>query len=113
MFCSSAGCKAFDTIDVKVYKIKPGLYVPNAFTPDGDGLNDIFRPVLVGMRSLKYFRIYNRAGAIVYSTNVQNKGWDGTFQGKPQDSGVFVWMVEGEDYLGNIVFEKGSVMLVR
>ncbi len=110
---SSAGCTAFDTIDVKVYKIKPGLYVPNAFTPDGDGLNDIFRPVLVGMRSLKYFRIYNRAGAIVYSTNVQNKGWDGTFQGKPQDSGVFVWMVEGEDYLGNIVFEKGSVMLVR
>ena len=110
---SAAGCTAFDTIDVKVYKIKPGLYVPNAFTPDGDGLNDIFRPVLIGMRSLKYFRVYNRAGALVYSTSVQNQGWNGTFQGKPQDSGVFVWMVEGEDYLGNTVFEKGSVMLVR
>ena len=110
---SAAGCTAFDTIDVKVYKIKPGLYVPNAFTPDGDGLNDLFRPILVGMRSLKYFRVYNRAGLLVYSTSIQNQGWNGTFQGKPQDSGVFVWMVEGEDYLGNKVFEKGSVMLVR
>ncbi|MEO7315197.1 MAG: gliding motility-associated C-terminal domain-containing protein, partial [Ginsengibacter sp.] len=110
---SAAGCTAFDTIDVKVYKIKPGLYVPNAFTPDGDGLNDIFRPVLVGMRSLQYFRVYNRTGLLVYSTSIQNKGWDGIYQGKPQDSGVFVWTVEGEDYLGNKVFEKGSVMLVR
>ena len=110
---SAAGCTAYDTIDVKVYKIKPGLYVPNAFTPDGDGLNDIFQPVLVGMRSLNYFRVYNRAGLLVYSTNVQNKGWDGTFQGRPQDAGVFVWMVEGEDYLGNKVFEKGSLMLIR
>ncbi|MEO6683310.1 MAG: PKD domain-containing protein [Ginsengibacter sp.] len=110
---SAAGCTAFDTIDVKVYKIKPGLYVPNAFTPDGDGLNDIFRPILVGMKSLTYFRVYNRGGQMVYSTSIQNQGWDGTFKGRPQDSGVFVWMVEGIDYLGNTIYEKGSVTLIR
>jgi gliding motility-associated-like protein len=110
---STAGCTASDTINVIVYKIKPGLYVPNAFTPDGDGINDVFRPILIGMRSLKYFRIYNRGGQLLFSSNIQNKGWDGSYKGTPQDPAVYVWVVEGTDYLGNTVFEKGSVTLIR
>ena len=110
---SGAGCKSSDTINIIVYKVKPGIFVPNSFTPNGDGLNDIFRPVLLGMKSLHFFRVYNRAGQLVFSTSVQKQGWDGTFKGSDQDSNVFVWTVEGEDYLGKTVFEKGSVTLIR
>lgn len=110
---SQAGCTDSDTIDVIVYKVKPGIFVPNSFTPNGDGLNDIFKPILIGMKSLNYFRVYNRAGQLMFSTNIQNKGWDGTFKGAPQDPAVFVWTVEGVDYQGKTIMEKGSVMLIR
>lgn len=110
---SKAGCTASDTIDVIVYKVKPDLYVPNAFTPNGDGVNDIFRPVLIGMRSLNYFKVYNRSGQLIYSTDRPGQGWDGTYKGTPQDQAVFVWTVEGTDYTGKLIFKKGSVTLVR
>ncbi len=110
---SAAGCKAQDSINVTVYKVKPDLYVPNAFTPNGDGDNDIFRPVPIGIKTLNYFKVYNRLGQLIYSTNVQEQGWDGTFKGQPQDPGVFVWIAEAIDYLGNKIFKKGSVTLIR
>lgn len=110
---SKAGCTANDTIDVMVYKVKPDLYVPNAFTPNGDGRNDIFRPIAVGMKSFNYFKIYNRLGQLIFSSTSLNEGWNGTFQGKPQDPGVFVWIAQGTDYLGKIIFRKGSVTLLR
>lgn len=110
---SEAGCTASDTIEVLVYKVKPGIYVPNAFTPNGDGLNDIFKPILIGMKSLLFFRVYDRAGELMYSTNIQGQGWDGTFKGKAQDAAVFVWTVQGVDYQGYTIFDKGVVMLVR
>ncbi len=110
---SAAGCTATDTINVIVYKVDPGLYVPNAFTPNGDGKNDVFRPIPIGMKFIKYFRVYNRSGQLIFSTSIQNKGWDGTFKGAPQDANIYVWIVEGVDYQNKIIFEKGSVMLVR
>ena len=110
---SNAGCTATDTIDITVYKVDPGLYVPNAFTPNGDGINDIFRPIPIGMKSLRYFRVYNRSGQLIFSTSIQNLGWDGTFKGKAQDSDVYVWIVEGVDYQGKTIFRKGSVTLIR
>src|SRR5665213_2835755 len=97
---SIAGCTAVDTIDVTVYKLKPDFYVPDAFTPNGDGRNDIFRPIAIGMKSLDYFKVYNRLGQLIYSTNTLNEGWDGTFKGRAQDPGVFVWIAQGTDYLG-------------
>ncbi|MEO7120568.1 MAG: PKD domain-containing protein [Ginsengibacter sp.] len=110
---SNEGCTATDTIDVLVYKVDPGLYVPNAFTPNGDGVNDFFRPILIGMKYLKYFRVYNRSGELIFSTSVQNAGWDGTFKGKAQDADVYVWIVDGIDYQNKEIFRKGSVTLVR
>ncbi len=108
-----AGCTAEDTIHVYVYKVLPDLYVPDAFTPNGDGKNDIFRPIPIGIKKLNYFKVYNRLGQLIYSTDVQKAGWDGTFKGQPQDPGVFVWIAEGIDYLGKTVFRKGSVTLIR
>ena len=66
---TAAGCFAFDTISVKVYKVKAGIFVPNGFTPDGNGRNDIFRPIAIGIKQITYFKVFNRWGVLVYSTD--------------------------------------------
>jgi len=110
---SKGGCKAMDEIQIKVYKIAPGFYVPSGFTPNNDGNNDVIRPILMGMRSLKLFRIYNRWGQLLFTTSEKGKGWDGTFKGSQQDPGTFVWMAEGVTYLGENLKKQGTVVLLR
>ena len=106
------GCFGLDTINIKVFKTAPDIFVPNAFTPSGN-VNTVFRPVPVGISSLEYFRIYNRDGRLVFSTSRIGKGWDGTVGGKPQDSGGYVWTVKGTDYTGKIIAKKGTMLLIR
>lgn len=110
---SAAGCTAEDSINVLVYKVLPDLYVPDAFTPNGDGTNDVFRPIPIGIKEMNYFKVYNRRGQLVFSTSAQKQGWDGTFKGAPQDTDVYVWMAEAVDYLGKTILKKGSVALIR
>jgi gliding motility-associated-like protein len=107
------GCFDMDTIRVNVFKIDPDLLVPTAFSPDGDGLNDIFKPILVGMKSLDAFMVYNRWGQLVYSTTQTETGWDGTLSGTPQGTATFVWYAEGTNYLGKKIKKKGTVILIR
>ena len=78
--------KDFDTVNIRVFK-GPTFYVPTAFTPNGDGLNDIFRPTAVGIASMEYFRVFNRYGELVYETSDITKGWDGTYKGVKQNIG--------------------------
>jgi gliding motility-associated-like protein len=106
------GCTGVGYITVKVFKTKPDIFVPNAFTPGGT-VNTIFRPIPVGVASLRYFRIYNRFGQLVYNTSAIGSGWDGRLNGSPQASGGYVWMVQGTDYLGNIITKSGTMVLVR
>ena len=110
---SQGGCIGTDTIDIKLFRIEPDMYVPTAFTPNGDGNNDIFRPILIGMKELKYFKVFNRWGQLLYSTSDIGKGWDGTFAGKGQDPATYVWMAEGITYKGDARFKKGYVVLIR
>lgn len=112
---NNVGCFDEDTIRVHVYFIAPGFNVPNAFTPNGDGRNDRFRPIAIGMKSIDVFRVYNRWGQLVYSNNNIEKGsgWDGTFRGKGQDPGTYVWYAEGVDYQNIRVKRKGTVVLIR
>lgn len=110
---SSIGCVDTDTINVIVYKVAPGLYVPNAFTPDNNGKNDVFRPIPLGMKSLTYFKVYNRWGQLMFSTNEQLQGWDGKVNGKPQDAAVYAWIAEGVDYQNKVITKKGTVVLIR
>jgi gliding motility-associated-like protein len=109
---SAIGCFGEASILVRVFKTLPDIFVPNAFTP-GLSINRIFRPIPVGISSMKYFRIYNRWGELIYSTSRMGEGWDGTLNGKPQDSGTYVWMVEGTDYTGRVIFKKGTMILIR
>jgi gliding motility-associated-like protein len=107
------GCTGTDDIVVKVFKTGPEIFVPSGFTPNGDFKNDILKPILVGMQSLTYFRVYNRWGQLLFQTSQIGRGWDGTVSGTPQQSGTFVYMAEAVDYLGNTVFRKGTVVLIR
>lgn len=107
------GCYGQDTITVKLFKTGTDIFVPSAFTPGGDGHNDILRPICVGIRELNYFRVYNRWGELVFSTKEIGKGWDGTIRGQPQPTANFVYIVQGVDFTGKVIFKKGNVMLIR
>lgn len=107
------GCFAYDTLNVKVYKTPPEIFVPTAFTPNGDGLNDNLIPIPVGIVSIEYFRVYNRFGELVFSTSSIGKGWNGVYKGRDQGNESFVWQVLGKDYLGRPLYKKGESTLIR
>ncbi len=107
------GCFDFDSIRVHVFKIKPDLLVPNAFTPNGDLNNDIFKPIPIGMKSVDIFQVFNRWGQMLYSGTGNGAGWDGKFGGKKQEAATYIWYAEGVDYLNNKLKRKGSVILIR
>jgi gliding motility-associated-like protein len=109
---TASGCQATDDIAVKVF-LGPEIYVPNAFTPNNDGLNDVIRPILVGIKELKYFAVYNRYGQEVYRTSVQTAGWDGMIKGKMQNTGTYIWSAEAIDYRGNTITRNGTVILIK
>jgi gliding motility-associated-like protein len=110
---NDAGCFDIDSIRVHLFKLDAGIYVPSGFSPNGDGKNDLFHPIIIGMKSLDLFRVYNRWGQLLYSGTDAQKGWDGTFGGKGQDAATYVWYAEGTDYQGNRIKKKGYVVLVR
>jgi gliding motility-associated-like protein len=110
---NEAGCYDSAWVTVKVFKTNPYIFVPSAFTPNGDGKNDVIRPIAVGVQEIKYFRIYNRWGQMIFSTTTNMKGWDGRIGGTPQGSNVFVWMVSAIDYTGKPIFLKGTFTLLR
>ncbi|MEI6312592.1 MAG: PKD domain-containing protein [Bacteroidota bacterium] len=107
------GCVNYDTVRVNVIK-NSLLLVPTAFTPNGDGVNDIFRIVkYFNIKKLVSFNIYSRWGELVFSTDDINTGWDGSYKARPQPSSTFVWVVKGIDYDDQEITEKGNVTLIR
>ena len=106
------GCESFDTINIKIYK-GPDIYIPSAFTPNHDGLNDILKPFNVGLKRFDYFKIFNRYGDVVFSTNSNREGWNGKLNAKDQPTGTYVWIVSGLDYSGKTITKKGTVILLR
>lgn len=110
---NDAGCYDSASVKVTVFKTVPTVFVPTAFTPNGDGLNDVLRPIAVGVQKINYFTIYNRWGQMVFTTTTNGAGWDGRIGGALQGTNVFAWMVSAEDYLGNTIFLKGTSTLVR
>jgi gliding motility-associated-like protein len=105
-------CFDIDNIKITVFK-GPEIYVPTAFTPNGDPHNNILKITAVGLKTFKYYRIFNRWGQLVFSTTNAELGWDGFFKGKSQPTGTYVWAVEGVDYFGKTIQLKGTVILIR
>ena len=105
-------CIGYDSVIIKIIN-GPEIYVPTAFSPNGDGLNDIFKPLVAGMAKEIFFRVYNRFGELVYESSDFSKGWDGTYKGKQQPLATYVWNVRGIDAFGKPHEKKGYVVLVR
>ena len=98
------------TIDVAAYS---NIIVPNAFTPNNDGHNDVLKVDAIGIRDFKYFSVFNRWGQEVFTTSNQGIGWDGTRGGQLEPAGVYVWAAMGLDFAGKQVLRKGTVILIR
>ncbi|HVZ24848.1 MAG TPA: PKD domain-containing protein [Sediminibacterium sp.] len=107
------GCYGEDAIVVRIFKSAANIFVPSAFTPNGDGKNDLLRPLGVGIAELHYFRVFNRWGQLVFTGNDFQKGWDGTLNGVRQPAGTYVFVTEGKDYQGKLILRKGTVVLIR
>ncbi len=112
------GCNDSDDITITVICKASQLYVPNSFTPNGDGQNDLFLPRGKGIRIIKLFRIYDRWGELIFEqkdidVNDFSRGWDGTRNGKPLPSDVFVYMIDGICDIGEEFHWQGDITLIR
>lgn len=109
---SPGGCITMDTVKVSVYD-SSDIFVPKAFTPNKDGKNDILQPFLVNITTLKFFRVYNRWGQLMFQTSDSRQGWDGMYNNKPQPLETYTWIAEGIDSNGATIFKKGQTALIR
>lgn len=109
----SLGCRAEDAVHISLTCNEDLVYVPNAFTPNGDNKNDIFRIRTYGLSEVKAFRVFNRWGEMVFETYDVNQGWDGTWQGQACSPAVFVYYLEGTCANGQEVLKHGNVTLIR
>jgi gliding motility-associated-like protein len=107
-----SGCTASDYVLIKVLK-GPAIYIPSAFTPNGDGLNDILKCTGIGLRSFGSFAVYNRLGQRVFYTTDLMQGWDGKWKGVLVETSSFVFIAEGIDYTGKPIVSKGTVTVIR
>ncbi|SEJ48396.1 gliding motility-associated C-terminal domain-containing protein [Dyadobacter sp. SG02] len=109
---SELGCTGTGTVNLSI-KRQENIVIPTAFSPNGDGRNEVLLPVINGIESIRYFRIYNRWGQIVFFTDQLNTGWDGSFKGAAAISGTYVWEIEGVSTKGKVISKRGAVMLLQ
>ncbi|PBQ33157.1 hypothetical protein CNR22_15690 [Sphingobacteriaceae bacterium] len=109
---NSKSCYSSDTINVLVVEDCGEMYVPNAFTPNNDGVNDVLYVRGICLQSLT-FMVFNRFGEKVFETADQSVGWDGTFKGQEINTSVFVYRLEGKTYDGKGFSAKGNITLLR
>jgi hypothetical protein len=124
LLTSPAGCITVDTLRVNVINgtddIRSDLYVPNAWSPNGDGKNDELYPFLINIKVVKYFRVFNRWGQLMFEVNnyepagaLHLKGWNGIWKGVPQNMDVYTWTVEAWGVDGRYFKKAGNAMLLR
>lgn len=99
--------------------IYPVVFIPTAFSPNNDGVNDFFKPVCAGL-TIYIFEIYDRWGQLLYSDTPESKGWDGTFHGKPLPPDVYIYRLSANSYLKSSITndarsieKRGSLMLLH
>ena len=109
---SPGGCITMDTVKVSVYD-SSDIFVPKAFSPNNDGKNDKLQPFLVNITTLKFFRVYNRWGQLMFQSTDSRQGWDGMYNYKPQPLETYTWIAEGIDGNGTTIFRKGQTVLIR
>jgi gliding motility-associated-like protein len=102
------------SVNVKYENCACQISVPNAFTPNNDGLNDVFRPKFICSLSNYTCKIFNRWGQLIFESHNTEQGWNGYFQNQIQPSGTYVWMIQYMDlFSGKNVAKQGTVILIR
>ena len=113
MVTDSNGCSSYDSVLVNVIA-NTVLLMPTAFSPDGNGVNDVFKIVkTLNIEQLISFEIFSRWGEKVFETSNVNQGWDGTFNGRAQPLSAFTWINKAKDYDGQDIIKSGIVTLLR
>lgn len=114
------GCSVTDNIRFEVLCNNSNVYIPNTFSPNGDGNNEYFLPRGKGLYSIKSMKIFNRWGVPIFerwnfaaNTESRDAAWDGTYQGKPQPSDVYVYVIDIICENGSVLTYKGNVTLIR
>lgn len=115
---SDFGCRAYDSVTIYLFCDQSQIFIPNTFTPNGDGENDVFYPRGSGVSKIKAFRIYNRWGELLFektniSINDLSNAWDGTFKGGPSRPDVYVYLIDAVCDTGEPLFIKGDVTIVK
>jgi gliding motility-associated-like protein len=106
-------CFADTSFSIKKMYCNKLLEVPSGFTPNHDGKNDQLRPLGILPVGGIYFAVFNRWGQKVFETRDPNTGWDGSFQGIPQSSGTYIWMIQYKDANNKLISERGTTVLIR
>ena len=109
---ASNGCLTVDTQMVKTHK-KIDIYVPTAFSPGNNGLNNYLRPILLGFDRVNYFRIFDRWGKMLFEMKSDRPGWDGKINNVSQEIQTVVWMIEAVDIDGVTHHRQGTTVLMR
>jgi len=111
---NEANCTDSAYIRIKVYNTPPSVFVPNAFSPNGDHRNDVLKPIVAGLQKLEYFNVFNRWGQLVFSSNnTEDAGWNGRLAGKEQAPDAYIWVLKAIDYNGQAFTARGTVILLR
>ena len=108
------GC--FERVNTYTVHIEPlsSLDVPTAFTPNGDGINDLINVNGWGIKKLNYFKVFNRWGELIYETSDLKSGWDGFYKGVPQNMETYVYQAEADTYIDSAPIKKtGYFKLIR
>jgi gliding motility-associated-like protein len=115
---NSSKCTATDEVFIKVVCDNTNLFLPTAFTPNKDGLNDVFYPMGVGLFKIQSLRIFNRYGQVVFlktnfNANDRSAGWNGSFKGKMSDMGAYIYTLEVICKNGEVLIINGKILLIQ
>jgi gliding motility-associated-like protein len=112
------GCTANDSVNIKIRCENSQVFLPNTFTPNGDGLNDVFAVRGVGIKNILSFKIYSKWGILLFErtnfpANDYSNGWDGTFNNTPLGNDIFIYTVDAICITGDLIQVKGDIALIK
>lgn len=107
------GCQRRDSVVIRVGCDNDVVFIPNAFSPNEDGQNDVFYVRSKGLRNVDYLRIYDRWGKLMFESNSLSQGWDGTNNGKPVMPGVYIYHLKATCSNGQMIMMQGNVTVVK
>ncbi len=115
---NNGGCSAEDQVTIVVTCDNENIFIPNTFSPNGDGVNDVFFPRGRGINMIRGMKIFNRWGQLVFErsnfyANDPASGWDGLVGGKQVPSDVYIFVIDVICNNGKVITKKGNVTLLK